>query len=678
MKSLIRNYKLELIFFSFLFFIFLHTGATTITSEDSASFHLALITLGINHPPGYPLYTILGHIFVNVFSFLTSKSHLVNLFSAFWAFLALVNLHGLLRILKINKFISLVATTAAAFSFGLWSQANVAEVYSLNVFLSILAITIFYKFKCHLDLSKDHISKKTDLYAWLFSFISGLGLSHHYPLYILTILPLVLFYLILIPNSKLKIFINRKPFIYNILFLLLGLSPYLYIFIRALLTNPEYVFGNLYTFSDVLSHIKRDSYSVVDFQTSDISVKFHYLIHSLKLIIKNLRYFSIIAIIGLIYSFKNKSSFLKALMFSSAGTILLLPFILAFPKSELFLEVYRVYPIPGFFLLTIFIAYGFKIIFEKLDIKYHKVIYLIIICFCVEQFYSNYQLSSRYGDESDLVSSKTYLNSLPKDARLIAAGDQAMSLYYVQQILGLRKDLEIVSFQNTYTKTKILSKNNYQRVKASPSDAIRLRTKSIMKYAQELRPLISISEEPFKAIKVPFQNRIYGFSASRKGVDLKYPKDFDKKYYSIEHMSKIIPAFPKNDYWSNKRVFNMIPPLLTMYALHGNDAYELYIKLKNSPRGLARPDIFDSNKPRKILERLSVLLFKFKKIDQAIKVFKVLRRETTDNFIQFGLKFNYCKSLLDTNRIKEDFPYCDKVRLELSRRMQKQGQRSKR
>ena len=73
--------------------LYIHTGATTLTGEDSGSFQLALTSLGINHPPGYPLYTILGFAFVQLLSIFASETHAVNLFSAFWTILCLWTLN---------------------------------------------------------------------------------------------------------------------------------------------------------------------------------------------------------------------------------------------------------------------------------------------------------------------------------------------------------------------------------------------------------------------------------------------------------------------------------------------------------------------------------------------------------------------------------------------------------
>ena len=97
--ELLRKLNPELFLFLIIIIFYYLTCAVTVTGEDSGSFHLALTTPGINHPPGYPLYTLLGFAFVKTFSFLTNETHLVNLFSAIWTVLALY----VFRLILVNK-----------------------------------------------------------------------------------------------------------------------------------------------------------------------------------------------------------------------------------------------------------------------------------------------------------------------------------------------------------------------------------------------------------------------------------------------------------------------------------------------------------------------------------------------------------------------------------------------
>ncbi|MBP9501655.1 MAG: DUF2723 domain-containing protein [Candidatus Promineofilum sp.] len=102
---------------------------------DGAELITASVTLGIPHPPGYPTYVLLGKLF----SLLPmgTVAFRYNLFSAICAAAAV----GLvvLTIGALQPRIRPAAAVSAALLFGftplVWSQAVVAEVYSLNLLM---------------------------------------------------------------------------------------------------------------------------------------------------------------------------------------------------------------------------------------------------------------------------------------------------------------------------------------------------------------------------------------------------------------------------------------------------------------------------------------------------------------------------------------------------------------
>ena len=108
-------------------------------ATDGGELITASVTLGVPHPPGYPTYVLLGKLF----SFLPvgSVAFRYNLFSAVCAAAAA----GLLAATYYRFWsprVRPVAATAAALAFAflplVWSQAVVAEVYSLNLLMLAL------------------------------------------------------------------------------------------------------------------------------------------------------------------------------------------------------------------------------------------------------------------------------------------------------------------------------------------------------------------------------------------------------------------------------------------------------------------------------------------------------------------------------------------------------------
>lgn len=70
-----------LVFFS-SFFVYLLTLYPTVGTEDSGELITSAATLDIAHPPGYPLYTLLGKLFTIIIPF-GNIGWRVNLMSAF-------------------------------------------------------------------------------------------------------------------------------------------------------------------------------------------------------------------------------------------------------------------------------------------------------------------------------------------------------------------------------------------------------------------------------------------------------------------------------------------------------------------------------------------------------------------------------------------------------------------
>ena len=139
---------------------------------DSGELTLVLMTGGIAHPPGYPLYTILGFLWLKL-SFFLEPACSANLFSAVAAAGSSVVVYRIIgRIFQggIPEIIPPALALLYAFAFPLWNVATNAEVYALSALLTaaaLYAVTIFY-------LSGSGRS------LILAGFLCGLILSHHF------------------------------------------------------------------------------------------------------------------------------------------------------------------------------------------------------------------------------------------------------------------------------------------------------------------------------------------------------------------------------------------------------------------------------------------------------------------------------------------------------------------
>jgi len=168
------------------FLLYLRTLAPSVTGvyEDTLEFQVVCSELGIAHPTGYPLYTLLGKLFT--FLPFGDLARRVNLLSAVCAALTVPLVYLLARRLamgdhegrpyKLRRGAALGAAAAFAVTPAFWSQAVVAEVYALNALfvaaILYLALTIEHRIQ-----SIEHSSLFYALCSMLF--VLGLSLTHH-------------------------------------------------------------------------------------------------------------------------------------------------------------------------------------------------------------------------------------------------------------------------------------------------------------------------------------------------------------------------------------------------------------------------------------------------------------------------------------------------------------------
>lgn len=120
----------------FLFFAGLYsfTASPGIQFEDTSEFVLSAMSLGVSHPPGYPLYNLLGRLFQFIPA--GGAAFMLTLASVFLSAASIAVLFAACRRFGMG----VVASAAGAILFGVsrtfWSQSVIQEVYSLNTLIN--------------------------------------------------------------------------------------------------------------------------------------------------------------------------------------------------------------------------------------------------------------------------------------------------------------------------------------------------------------------------------------------------------------------------------------------------------------------------------------------------------------------------------------------------------------
>ena len=131
------------------FALYVSTLAPTVLAGDGGEFQFVPYLLGVAHPTGYPLYSLVGWVWTHLVV-VGDAAYRMNLFSAFWSALAVGLLYPTARLLLRQAFPDLppaalrlaaaLSSVALAVTPTLWSQSIIAEVYSLQLFLIVLLL----------------------------------------------------------------------------------------------------------------------------------------------------------------------------------------------------------------------------------------------------------------------------------------------------------------------------------------------------------------------------------------------------------------------------------------------------------------------------------------------------------------------------------------------------------
>ncbi len=256
------------------FTVYLMTLAPTITFEDSGELTAAAYLLGVPHEPGYPLFTMLGHLFT--YLPFGNIAYRVNLMSAFFSALGamFVAWTAILVIVQLKTShipktktseipdsswlvvsCGLCAGLLSAFSSENWEQSIITEVYGLNTFF--IGLTLFLT--TYWNRQTETAERKK--YFYIICFVMGLALTNH-PTYVLMIPVLFIYALI-----KDRAFILDVPLLVKGTgSLAAGLLPYAYLPLASA-RDPQMDWGNPDTWTNFVRVISRHQYQLGDTQS---------------------------------------------------------------------------------------------------------------------------------------------------------------------------------------------------------------------------------------------------------------------------------------------------------------------------------------------------------------------------------------------------------------------------
>lgn len=223
--------------------LYYSTAARDIVVGDTPELITAAATWGIAHAPGYPLFTMLGHLFSLIP--LGPIPFRVNLLSVVCDSLTV----GVVYLIAIRLVRSRIAAAVTALALAVnpvfWEWSLAAEVFPLN---NLLAATLILLLVMWHDEPQ-----RTGFLIGAF-FVAGLALTNHQ-----TIVLLAPAFCFVLWRQRTVLFVRRGVVVLGVFVFLLGLLPYGYV-LWASAHHPVYSWGNVSSFQDLIRLIARRSY----------------------------------------------------------------------------------------------------------------------------------------------------------------------------------------------------------------------------------------------------------------------------------------------------------------------------------------------------------------------------------------------------------------------------------
>jgi len=412
-----------------LFSVYAYSAPRTVTLEDDGLFIMSSYFLGIDHPPGYPLLTLLGKLFTLLP--VGSIALRVHLLSAFFGALTCVALWLVVRALVADAVSAYTGAVLYGLSATFWSQAIIAETYTLNAFF----------FFCLFYLALVFLATKNLRVLYVFAGVFGLSLANHWPLMLLSTPCLVL---LLLPARREVL--RASPRMLGIAFVACVL-PYLWMVVRSRMDPEISFYGPISDFEGLLFFVSRQGFRHVDVsQSADIADKLDYQGFLLMEMVR--QYTPVgaaLAGFGLVQQFRRLNlSTAFALLAGWLGSSLVLGAMLGFDYEPLMKAAIRRYPLIPYGILAVWLVLALDALTSRVRCGAAAARAGTFAALAVVVFLSHRDVNVRRDDTWARDYATAVLESLDKGAVLFVHGDDdSFPIGYMNRVEGFRPDVTL-------------------------------------------------------------------------------------------------------------------------------------------------------------------------------------------------------------------------------------------
>ncbi len=412
---------------------YLVTAPPSIVSNDSAELTTAAASLGIPHPPGYPLYVLVGHAFAALP--VGDVGFRLNLMSAIFGALAAVAVYAIVFELTRHRISALVAALSLAFSYHFWGESLVAEVYTLDAALVGGLIYILCLWK--------RTQRPAALYVAFF--LLGLSLAHR-TTSLLLVPPLLTWGVM---NGSLR---QVGLWLRAVCCVLPGLALYLLLPL-AYLAHPAYMWNVSYSVSGQPVYVDLTTRAGLTwYVTAKIFQPLAFAFSPTQLLGEAVRYLGwlwgefagfgvIIGIVGVLGAWRRHPDFL---LLTAGAFVLQAAFYIDYAvvdKDQMLLPTYLVW--------SLWIGLGTKELLGLVDLGYFKSLAApaaraLALALPLALFLTNFPSLDFAGDNKIQTDAQHLFASAPPHTLVIGTWGDIASLQYFQTVKQERPDLTLI------------------------------------------------------------------------------------------------------------------------------------------------------------------------------------------------------------------------------------------
>ncbi|XP_039597359.1 transmembrane protein 260 isoform X1 [Polypterus senegalus] len=446
-KDSCEAWQLTLACFAGVSALYLRCTQRSVPGGDSGELITAACELGVAHPPGYPLFTLLAYL-ASKLTFLNSPAYCVNLLNSLLGAMSSAAL--CFATYRLTNFAPSGILVAGCFAMShlVWQWSMVAEVFSLNnLFIGLLfSLTACF----HTANSQEQRAK----FSRLGAFCCGLALcnQHTIVIYVIVICPWVLIRLLMMKELSFGLMVELG------LCFLAGLFPYIYLAVSSFMNRARWSWGDQTSFPGFMTHLLRSEYGTFSLAKTDtegqmmkiILAQWNHCVKDLSLPVLTL------AATGLVMTFFRRKYSYYLVSWILASMFIVYSMFFAWRANldisrPLFLAVVERFWVQSDAVLCVLSGLGLASVCKELEKLFgnfriwKSVAWIFTLGFIVHHAHLNF----RFCDQSDnfIVDSfaRNILASIPNGSIILTRGDlPGNSMRYLHYCEGLRPDLALV------------------------------------------------------------------------------------------------------------------------------------------------------------------------------------------------------------------------------------------